>query len=142
MTDRISAGQAALAAIYASPFMSLALLVVTYPASAFTLQRFPVVAWVGQALLFWFPAIAANVIARGLVAWLGGRLTPMSRHLAIGLIGGALFIFFCDLVSRAFRSMGGGPISMRYFIALLLAALCNAVMIWAVWRFGWKSGLD
>lgn len=142
MVERISIFQATLAAIYASPLISAALIAVTYNPSTFSEPRRLVVPWIGTSLLLWIPGMVSNAIAWAAMAAVGGGLTARDRHMAMGLIGGVLLIVFVDLVSRAFRSMGGGPIEMRTFIGLLIGAAFNIFMIWAVWRFGWKSGLD
>jgi hypothetical protein len=142
MVERISIFQATLATIYASPFMSAALIAATYSPSTFSEPRRLVLPWIGTSLLLWIPGMISNAIAWAAIAAVGGSLTARNRHLAMGLVGGVLLIVLVDLVSRAFRSMGGGPIEMRTFIGLLIGAAFNIFMIWTVWRFGWKSNLD
>lgn len=125
--------------MYASPFTCAVLVVLS---NSLNEPRRLLLPWFGSSLLFMIPASLANLIAWALVAMLGSSLTARDRHLAIGMIGGALLIMICDFISRAFRSMGGGPIEMRTFLGLVAGAAFNVIMVWAVWRFGWKSNWD
>jgi hypothetical protein len=88
------------------------------------------------------PAAVANLAARGLVGWLGGRLPAQGFPIAIGLVASALLVWIINIVARGSATIGGGPLSATSQLALIIAAACNAAMIYAVWHFGWKSTSD
>lgn len=142
MIDRISFAQAAIAAIYASPFMALPLVAAGNNwLFGVNLPRLigPLIVC---ALLLWIPTIISNVIARSMVGWWGSALSGAGFHIAVALVAGGLLVCIVDLVSRGTVQIGGGPLGWPTLFALVLAAACNGGMIWAVWHFGWKSNLD
>lgn len=140
MVDRISVLQAILAALYSSPFTSAAFVVATFSTHDVLHTGKWLPQWIIFGFLFWFPGILANTIAWSAVALLGNSLSALARHLAIGVIGGALLVQFCFMIARGFRSMGAGPINQPIAMALVAGAAVNVVMVWAVWRFDWKNG--
>lgn len=142
MVDRISIFQAMLAAVYASPFISAALMIASQGEAVLAEPRRHLLPWFGTSILLCVPGALANVIAWILIALLGSGLSGRDRHLAMGVIGGLLIIAFVDIVARAFRSMGGGPLEGGDYLALFVGAACNVLMVMAVWHFGWKSSAD
>ena len=142
MIERISFGQTVVAAIYASPFMALPLVAASNNwLVGVSLSRLIGPLIVG-ALMLWIPTVIANVTARGLVSWLGGDLSGTAFHIAVGLVAGVLLIGIVEFVARGTAQIGGGPLGPRTLFAMVLAAACNAGMIYAVWQFGWKSAYD
>lgn len=141
--DRISVSQAIIAAIYASPFMATVLVLVRNNwANQAGIWKNLVGPVIGNALMLWVPTIAANLAALMLVRWLGSGLDNQRFHLMIGLVSGGLLILLIDRISRSTLQFGGGPLLQQTVIALAIAGICNAGMIWAVWRLGWKSNFD
>ena len=142
MSERISFGQAIIAAIYASPFMALPMVAASNNwLIGVNLSRLIGPLIVG-ALLLLVPAVLANVVSRGLIGWLRSGLTGTAFHIAIGVLSGALLILFVDFAARGTAQIGGGPLGPQALFGMLLAACCNAGMIFAVWNFGWKSAYD
>lgn len=142
MTERISFAQSVLAAVYASPFMALPMVVVSNwraPGVGLAMLAGPLVL---GALMLWIPTVLANVLARGLVGWLGDGLAPASFHLVTGLVAAGLLVWMIDSLARSSVNIGGGALGWPMLTALLIAAACNAGMIYAVWHFGWRSTLD
>jgi hypothetical protein len=142
MVDRISIFQAMLAAVYSCPFISAALMVASQGEAVLNEPRRHLLPWFGTSVLLCVPGVLANVIAWILIALVGGGLSGRNRHLAMGLIGGLLIIAFVDIVARAFRAMGGGPLDATDYLALVVGAACNVLMVLAVWRLGLKSNYD
>lgn len=142
MIERISFGQAVVAAIYASPFMALPLVAASNNwLVGVSLSRLIGPLIVG-ALMLWIPTVIANITARGLVSWLGGDLSGTAFHIAVGLVAGVLLIGIVEFVARGSEQIGGGPMGPQTLFAMVLAAACNAGMMLAVWHFGWKSAYD
>lgn len=142
MMDRISFGQVALAAVYASPLMALPVVAASNNwLVGVSLSRLIGPFIVGTVLLC-IPAAMSNVVARGLVGWLGSGLSGTAFHIVIGALAGAMLIWMVDLVARGTAQIGGGPLGLQTMFAMFLAAVCNAGMIYAVWHFGWKSAYD
>lgn len=142
MTERISFGQAVVAAIYASSFMAVPLVAASNNwLVGVSLSRLIGPLIVG-ALMLWIPTVIANFSARSLVSWFGGDLSGTAFHIAVGLVAGVLLIGIVDFVARGTAQIGGGPLGPQTLFAMVLAAACNAGMIFAVWHFGWKSAYD
>jgi hypothetical protein len=142
MADRISFAQSALAAIYASPFMALPLVAAS---NNWLIGVHPsrwVGPWIMTAIILWIPTAFSNLVGRGLVGLLGDKLQAAAFHLALGLVAAGLLVWFINVVARGSANIGGGPLSGPTQFALIIAAICNAGMIYAVWHFGWKSNLD
>ena len=142
MIDRISFGQVALAAVYASPLMALPMVAASNNWLVGVSPARLIGPFIVGTLLLCIPAALSNALARGLVGWLGGGLSGTAFHIVVGALAGAMLIWIVDLVARGTAQIGGGPLGLQTLFAMFLAAVCNAGMIWAVWHFGWKSAYD
>lgn len=142
MSERISFGQVALAAVYASPLMALAMSAAgnDWPKEISPARLIGPLLVV--ALMFAVPAAACNLVARGFLGVLGEGMSGQQFHLAVGLVAGILLVVVINGVSQGSSQIGGGPLSPRSMLGLVIAAICNAGMIFAVWHFGWKSTYD
>jgi hypothetical protein len=140
VVERISPFQAMLAGMYASPVTWAVLIALNNSLSE---PRRLLLPYFGGTLLFCIPASFANLIAWALIAMLGSGLSARNRHLAMGMVGGIMLILLCDLIARSGREIGGGePIGLRTLGGLVIGAAFNVAMVWAVWRFNWKSNYD
>ncbi len=142
MSVRISFAQAALAAIYASPLMALPVMAVSNNWFIGAKPSQFVGPFILGTLMFWIPTALSNIAARGLVCWLGAGLSGVAFHLTIGLVAGVLLVWVVDFVARGTTAIGGGAPGWPMLSALVLGAIFNAGMIYAVWYFGWKSAYD
>lgn len=141
MTDRISFAQAVLAAIYASPLMAVPLMLASSGPAGGSL-RSQLGPFLVCMVLLWLPTAIANLVARALVGWAGAGSSSVSFHLALGAVAGGVLIWIVNAVARGSANLGGGPLGWPMQCALVIAAACNAGMIYAVWHFGWKSTYD
>jgi hypothetical protein len=142
MSEHISFAQTALAAVYASPFMAFPMVLVSNWHAPGLSPKVLAGPLISGALLLWIPTVLANVTSRALVGWLGAGLSPVAFHIMAGLVAAVVFVWIIDFVARSSANIGGGPLGWPMFFALVIAALCNAAMIYAVWHFGWKSTID
>jgi hypothetical protein len=139
MSERISIGQAMLAAIYASPFMAIILVTTRSNWSPQEgLWKAFVGPVIGNALLLWVPTIIANVLALVAVRWLGTGIDGSRFPIAVGLVSGVILVLLIDRISRGMLQMGGGPLQTGTILALAGAAVINTAMIYVVWRLGWQ----
>lgn len=142
MIDRISFAQSALAAVYAAPFMAIPMVAANNNWFLGGQSARLIGPLIVGALLLVIPALLANVVARGLIGWLGSGLSGSAFHITVGVVAGALLIWIVDLAARGTVQIGGGPLGPQALFGMALAACCNAGMIYAVWHFGWKSAYD
>lgn len=139
MSDRISFGQVALAAGYASPLIARPMVAASNNWLVGVSPARLIRPFIVGTVLLCIPAVLSNVIARSLGCWMGGGLSGTTFHLAVGALAGAMLVSIVDLVSRGTAQIGGGLLGLQALFALVLAGLCNATMIWAVWQYEWKS---